>query len=172
MKNFARISMLTVMLLALAGSASAITLPTNALVDIVEGIIIAEVTPLNFGVLVKNPGVVVIDALGVLDDTDAHLVITNTNISEGVFTVDSAIGAEIEVHCVAGASPPAGLALSLFTASWEGAAEAPAVLATPATHTMVAAQDNLGIGATLTVTGAVVVANAVDIPYDVVVVFQ
>lgn len=171
MKNFARISMLTVMLLTLAGSAFALTLPTNALVDIVEGIIIAETTPMNFGVLVKNPGAVVIDALGVLDNSD-NLVITNTNVSEGVFTVDSAIGAEIEVHCVAGASPPAGLVLSLFTASWEGGAEAPAVLATPATHTMIAAQDDLGIGATLTVSGAVVVAAAVNIPYDVVVVFQ
>jgi len=172
MKNFARISMLTVMLLSLAGSASAITLPTNALVDIVEGIIITEVTPLNFGVLVKNPGVVVIDALGVLDDTDGHLVITNTNVSEGVFTVDSSVAAAIQVVCTAGASPPAGMTLSLFTASWEGAAEAAAVTGTPALHTQVAAQDDLGIGATLTLTGAVVVANAVNIPYNVVVTFQ
>ena len=58
MKNFSRFSILAAVLLALAGSAGAVDLSTNAQVDIIEGITITQTQALNFGVLVLNNGTV------------------------------------------------------------------------------------------------------------------
>ena len=172
MKNFSRFSILAVVLLGLAGSAAAVDLVTFAVVDIVEGITVTQTTPLNFGVLVKNDGVVVITAQDGSYTNADNIVIDGSSIAQGVFVVDSAPGADIEVACSAGAMPP-GLALSAFTASWDNGADAVAIVGTPATHTIVGASVGLEIGATLTVTGnTVAVANAVQLPYTVAVTFQ
>lgn len=171
MKTFSRFSILAVLLVAFAGSAVAVEYNFNALVDIVEGITVTETTPLNFGVLVKNDGEVIVAADGAVTNDDA-LIIDDTNISQGIFTVDSAPGADLQIACVAG-TPVDGLALTDFTASWDGGAEAPAVTGTPALHTIVLASVSLEIGATLTVTKAdVEVADNVQIPYTMEVVFQ
>jgi hypothetical protein len=170
MKNFKRFSILAVMLLAFAGTAGALDFPTDAVVSIEAGIIIAETTPLNYGVLVLNPGAITISATGVVTDLDG-LTLNGAAQSEGLFTVDSAIGSAVEVDCVPGVPAVQGLVLSAFFAGWDGAVGVSCEPALPAPHTMVALQDVLAIGATLTVSNAVVGAN-VSIPYTVAVNFQ
>ena len=116
MKNFSRFSILAAVLMAIAGSAGAVDLVTNAQVDIIEGITIAQTQALNFGVLVLNNGTVIVAAADG-STTDASFLISDaTNIAQGVFDVTSTIGSDLSVTATAG-SQPAGITLDAFTAS-------------------------------------------------------
>ncbi len=168
MKNFSRFSILVLVLMAAAGSALAVDLATNGLVEIVDGIVITEDTPLNFGTLVLNSGSVVVAAAdGTVTDTDA-LVFDNTGISQGVFTVQSVAGADVEVAATPGGGMPSGLTLGSFTWDWEGGA------ATTATHTLSTNIVELEVGASLTVDAATasVSGGQENLPYTLSITFQ
>ena len=168
MKNFSRFSILAAVLMAIAGSAGAVDLVTNAQVDIIEGITVAQTAALNFGVLVLNNGTVVVAAAdGAATDTD-NLISDATNIAQGVFDVTSTVGSDLSVTCTSG-SQPAGITLDTFTASWAGGAEA----GVPVLATLAAATEEVEIGASITIDRTVAVAAAgVSLPYTVSVTFQ
>ncbi len=161
----------TSLALILALPAAAIDLPTNATVEIIEGITLTQTTGLDFGVLVLNNGTVTISAVdGAYTDAD-NLVADDTNISQGVFSVTSVAGVDVTVDCTAGA-PPAGLLLDSFTADWaDVGADAPV----PHLRTMAADTEVLEIGASLTVDRTVATPTGgtpVQLPYTVAVTFQ
>jgi hypothetical protein len=173
MKNFSRFSILAAVLMAFAGSAVAVDFPFNATVDIVTGFEVTETQGLNFGVLAQEDGDVVIAADDGVYSGDP-IVFDDTNIAQGVFTVTAPRGADIQVECRAGIAV-AGLAIADFTGSWDGGAEADAVVGTPLTYTTPggSSTSELEIGATLTVTAATVsLGTAVEIPYILDVTFQ
>ena len=157
--------------LVVAQPAGAIDLATNALVDIIAGITVTQTTTLNFGVLVLNNGTVVVSAVDGSYVDGSSIVADATNISQGVFTVDSTAGVDITVNCSAG-SLPAGLILGAFTADWADAgAEAPV----PAPHTTATVSEVLEIGASLAVdrtTAAPTGGTPASLPYTVSVTFQ
>lgn len=168
MKSFCRFSIMALAFLALTGSAFAVDLSTNALVNVVEGLSIVQGTALNFGDVVLNNGDVVIAAEdGTTTDAD-NLILDDTNISQGIFTVTGLTAFDIQVNCTVGA-PVAGLTLSAFTADW---ADAGAEAAVPATRTMAADSEQLEIGATLTVDRTTAALGAQSLPYTVSVTFQ
>ena len=171
MKNFSRFSILALVLMALASSAGAVDLVTNAQVDIVEGITIAQTAALNFGVLVLNNGTVIVSAEdGTTTDTD-NLISDATNIAQGVFDITSTVGADLTVTC-AGGTQPAGITLDAFTADWAGAGAEGAV---PQTRTLAATTEELEVGASITIDRTTAVATSgtpVDLPYTVSVTFQ
>ena len=157
--------------LVVALPASAVDLVTNGVVDIIEGVTLGQTTSLNFGVLVLNNGTVTISAVDGSYVDGSSLVYDATNISQGVFTVDSNTGVDITVTCTAGAQP-AGLLLGTFTADWADAgAEAPV----PVPRTMAANSEVLEIGASLAVDRTVAVPTGgtpATLPYTVSVTFQ
>lgn len=168
MKNFSRFSILAVVLVAFAGSAGAIDLATNALVDIVEGISVAQTQALNFGVLVLNNGTVVVAAADGTYTDAAFLVSDATNIAQGTFDVTSTVGSDLSVTCAAG-TQPTGITLDAFTASWDGGVEA----AVPVGSTMAATTEEVEIGASITIDRTQAsVGTAVNLPYTVSVTFQ
>lgn len=171
MKNFSRFSILAAVLMAIAGSAGAVDLVTNAQVDIIEGITITQTAALNFGVLVLNNGTVVVSAVDG-STTDANNLISDaTNIAQGVFDVTSTSGSDISVTCTAGAQP-AGITLDSFTADWVGAGAEAAV---PVIRTLAAATEEVEIGASITIdrtTAQATSGTPVNLPYTVSVTFQ
>jgi hypothetical protein len=169
MKNFSRFSILAVVLVAFASSAGAVDLVTSAVVDIVEGITIAQTQALNFGVLVLNNGTVVVSAADGTYTDDSFLVSDATDIAQGVFDVTSTVGSGLTVTCTAG-SQPAGLTLDTFTADW---ADAGAEGAVPQLRTLAAATEQLEIGASISVDRTqAATGTAVSLPYTVSVTFQ
>jgi len=159
------------LLLVVALPASAVDLATNGLVDIIEGITLTQTSGLNFGVVVLDNGsLTILAADGSYTDND-NLVYDNTNISQGIFTIDSTAGVDITVDCAAG-TQPVGLILNAFTADW---ADAGAEGACPQDRTMAAASEVLEIGATLSIdrtTAVVTGGTPADLPYTVSVTFQ
>jgi hypothetical protein len=168
MKSFCRFSIMAVAFLALTGSALAVDLSTNALVNIVEGLSVTESTALNFGELALNSGTVIVAAADGAT-TDASSLITDAAaITQGVFAVVGLTGWDVQVDCTAGAMP-AGLTLSTFTADW---ADAGAEGAVPQTRSMAADTENVEIGASLAVDRTVATTGAASLPYTVSVTFQ
>ena len=172
MKNFSRFSILAAVLMALAGSAGAVDLVTNAQVDIVEGIAIAQTQALNFGVLVLNNGNVVVSSQdGTATDAD-NLIFDATDIAQAVFDVTSVNGADITATCTAG-TQPSGITLDTFMADWDDAGAEGAV---PQTHTVGATGVAvLEVGATISIDrtqAAVTGGTPVSLPYTVSVTFQ
>lgn len=151
--------------------AGAVDLATNGLVDIITGITITQTTTLNFGVLVLNNGTVTIAAADGSYVDGSSLVYDATNISQGVFNVDSNVGVDINVNCTVGVMPT-GLLLGSFTADWADAgAEAPV----PVPRTMAAITEVLEIGASLAVdrtTASPTGGTPANLPYTVSVTFQ
>lgn len=168
MKSFCRFSIMAVAFLALTSSAFAVDLSTNALVEIVEGLSVAESTALNFGQLALNNGAVTIAAEDAAVTDAANLVVDATNLTQGVFAVTGLTAWDVQVDCTAG-TMPAGLTLATFTADW---ADAGAEAAVPATRTMAADSENVEIGATLTVDRTTATTGAASMPYTVSVTFQ
>jgi hypothetical protein len=164
-------SLCLVLLLTLATAAGAIDLATNALVEIVEGVAIAQTTALNFGVLARNNGTVTVAAAdGAVTDAQ-NLVVDATSISQGVFMINSQAGADLAVNCTVGAMP-AGITLAAFTADWADAgAEGPV----PVNRTLAADDENLEVGATITVDRTTVALTGgvpANLPYTVSVTYQ
>jgi hypothetical protein len=157
--------------LVVALPAAAVDLVTNGLVDIIDGLTVTQTTGLNFGVLVLNSGTVVVSAADGSYTDGSSLVYDNTNISQGIFSVDTNVGVDITVTCSAG-TMPAGLVLGAFTADWADAgAEAPV----PVPRTTAAATEVLEIGASLAVDRTTAVPTGgtpADLPYTVSVTFQ
>jgi hypothetical protein len=157
--------------LVFALPAGAVDLATNGLVDIISGITITQTTTLNFGVLVLNNGTVTISAADGSYIDGSSLVYDNTNISQGVFNVDSNTGVDLTVTCTVGPMP-AGLLLGSFTADWANAgAEAPV----PTPRTLAAMTEVLEIGASLAIdrtTASPTGGTPVSLPYTVSVTFQ
>ena len=150
-----------------AGSAAAVDFSTNAVVDVVAGIVITETSPLDFGAVAKTNGAVSVATDGSLTDT-SNIVFDQTSIAAGVLSIQANAGAPLTLSMAAG-STPAGLTLSAFKFSAAGGAEANS----GDNHTMVADTDALLIGATLTVDGtAVAIAADVQLPYTVTAVYQ
>lgn len=173
MKNFSRFSILAAVLMAFAGSAVAVDFPFEATVDIVAGFEVAETQQLNFGVLAQEDGTVAVAAADGTFSGD-NIVFDSANVAQGVFTVTAPRGADIQVACREGVAVP-GLALTLFTGSWDGGAEAPAVVATPLTFTTPGGLSTsvLEIGASITVTALTVsLGTAIAIPFIMDVAFQ
>jgi hypothetical protein len=159
---------MAVAFLALTGSALAVDLSTNALVNIVEGLSVTEGTALNFGELALNSGTVVVGAeAGAVTDAD-NLVTDNASISQGIFSVVGLTNWDVQVDCTAG-TMPAGLTLSTFMADWaDGDSEA----AVPVTRTMLADTEQVEIGASLAVDRSTASTGAAQLPYTVSVTFQ
>jgi hypothetical protein len=169
MKNFSRFSILAAVVVFAAGNAGAVDLVTSATVDIIDGITVAQTQALNFGVLVLNNGTVIVSA----EDgstTDASFLISDaTNIAQGTFDVTSTVGSTLSVNCTAG-SQPTGITLDAFTADWAGADSEGVV---PQTRTLVAATEELEIGASITIDRTQVsTGTAISLPYTVSVTFQ
>ncbi len=161
----------TCLALIVALPVSAIDLVTAGRVDIIDGVTINQTASLNFGVLVLNNGTVTIAAADGSYVDGSALVYDNTNISQGMFSVDSNVGVDITVTCIAG-TMPAGLLLGSFTADW---ADLGAAAAVPAPRTMAAITEVLEIGASLAVdrtTASTTGGTPVDLPYTVSVTFQ
>ncbi len=157
--------------LAFAQPVGAIDLVTNGLVDIIDGLTVTQTSTLNFGVLVLNSGTVTISAVDGSYVDGSSLVYDNTNISQGVFNVDSNVGVDVTVTCSAG-TMPAGVLLGSFTADWADlGAEAPV----PVPRTTAAITEVLEIGASLAVDRTVAVPTGgtpASLPYTVSVTFQ
>jgi hypothetical protein len=164
MKNFSRFSVLALGLVTLAGSAGAVDFSTNAQVEIVEGIVITENTPLNFGVLALKDGTVDLDADGSTTDAN-NLIFDNSAIAAGDFGVQSINGSTIQASATAG-TPPAGITLSDFDFAWDGAAGDNVTLASDTA--------NLTVGANLAIDSGTASAGGgtQDVPYTLSVVFQ
>ncbi len=168
MLNFTRFSVLTIAIVCIASTASAVDLASHALVDIVEGIVLTETAGMDFGTLSKNDGTVVIAPDGSYTDA-ASLMFDPTGVAAGGFTVQSVAGADVTVSVVAGAMP-AGLDLNTFTLDVAGGTTTGT---SPQSHTMAADTDVLLVGASLDVTGATAtVGDDTSLPFTVTVVFQ
>jgi len=170
MKTFARFSVLVVAVFCMAGSAFAVDLGSTAVVDIVEGIVLAETQQMDFGSLSKNDGTVVVAADGSYTDANS-LMFDDSSVAAGEFTITSVAGAAVTLTVTAGAMP-AGLDLNTFTADIAAGTTTGAVGAGLA-HTMAADTDVLALGASIDVTGATAtVGDDTALPYTVGVVFQ
>lgn len=164
MKSFCRFSIMAVAFLALTGSAFAFDLSTDAQVEIVEGLSLVEATALNFGQLALNNGTVVVAAEdGATTDTDL-LILDNTNITQGVFTLTGLTGWDVTVSAVTGAAV-AGLTLDTFTFAWPDDDAG-------GTRTMEADTEAVEVGASLTIDRTTASTGAATLPYTVTVVFQ
>ena len=167
MKNFSRFSILAVVLVALASTAGAVDFATNASVDIIDGVTIAQTTAMNFGVLVNNNGTVIVSCVDGTQTDAAHLISDATDISQGIFDVTSTIGSSLTAAVTAG-SLPAGITLDTFTFSWAGEDAA-------ADRTLVAATEELEVGASITLDRTATTATngtPADLPYTLAVTFQ
>ena len=157
--------------LIVALPAGAVDLATNALVDIITGITITQITTLNFGVLVLNNGTVTVAAADGSFVDGSNIVADATDISQGVFSVESNPGVDLTVNCSAG-TMPAGVLLGSFTADWADAgAEAPV----PVPHTTAAASEVLEIGASVAIDRTTAIPTGgtpATLPYTVSVTFQ
>jgi hypothetical protein len=165
MKNFSRFSVLALGLVTLAGSAGAVDFPTNAQVEIVEGIVITENTPLNFGVLALKDGTVEVDADGTATDGN-NMIFDNSAVAAGDFGVQSVDGSTLQASATAG-TPPSGITLADFDFAWDGSAGDNVTLSGSDTA-------NLTVGANLTIdaNNASAGGGTQDVPYTLSVVFQ
>jgi hypothetical protein len=155
--------------LILTGPAIAVDLPTNALVEIVEGIDVQQTTAMNFGVLARSDGTVTVSAIDGSYTDASFIVYDATAISQGLFTVESIAGATLDLNCTPGVIP-AGLSLLAFTVEWaESGVENPV----PSTHVLTIRNEVMKLGASLTVISADMGAplGAVELPYTVAVTF-
>lgn len=155
--------------LVLASAPQAIELPTQALVTVIEGIDVAEITPLNFGVLARSNGTVTVSAVDGSHVDASFIVYDGTAISQGVFEVQSIAGATVELTCTPGVIPD-GLTLDSFTVEWAESGEERPV---PDTRVLAASLEVMKLGASLTITSAAMPAplGAVSMPYTVEVAF-
>jgi len=132
--------------LILTGPAIAVDLPTNALVEIVEGIDVQQTTAMNFGVLARSDGTVTVSAIDGSYTDASFIVYDATAISQGLFTVECIAGATVELDCTPGVIP-AGLSLLTFTVEWaESGVEDPV----PDTHVLTNQNEVMKLGASLT----------------------
>ena len=154
-----------------ATSALAIDLVTNAQVEIVDGITFNQTTALNFGVLALNNGSVIVAAPDAAVTDVNNLMVDNTDVSQGIFSVVGTAGADLSVDCAVGAMPT-GITLGTFTADW---ADAGAAVPVPADRTLAAATEALEIGATITVdraTASTTGGTPANLPYTISVTYQ
>ncbi len=158
-------------LLIAALPAAGVEVVTHADVEIVEGIDVIETTGMNFGVLALNSGTVTIDPTDGSYSQTTPLVYDQTDISQGIFTVTSIVGVNLQLDCTAG-TEPAGLTLGNFVADW---ADAGTPAEVPNVRTLVAATEVLELGADLTIdhtTAAPTGGTPAELPYTVTVVFE
>ncbi len=135
----------------LAFPAGAVDLDTSALLDIVEGITVTEITALNFGDVALNTGTLTVATSGGLTDPD-FLSFNATNVSQGVFTIDAISGSGYDITLIENA-PVAGLILDNFQINIDGAADE-AGANTFVGVVLVNSSSTLNIGADLTVDAA------------------
>jgi len=165
MKRATRVFALLISLTTFSGVASAVSLTTNAVVTIVEGITIAETQQMNFGTLALNDGNVVLATDGTTTDTNA-LIFDNTGIVPATFDVDAPENASLDVT-ITPAAQTDGLVLTDPNVAWNGGASG----ASPQTFTAGAVVDVLTVGATLSQEGSTTGASK-NVGYDVVIVFN
>ena len=104
----------------LALPAGAVDLDSFAMVDIVEGITITEITALNFGDVALNDGTITITTAGTVSDPE-YLSFDATNASQGVFTLSVIAGAAYDISFVENL-PVVGLTLDNFQINIDGGA--------------------------------------------------
>ena len=102
----------------LALPAVAVDLDTLALVDIVEGITITEVTALNFGDVALNDGTISVGTAGTVTDPN-FLSFDATNASQGIFTVTAIAGSAYDISLIENV-PVVGLTLNNFHINIDG----------------------------------------------------
>ncbi|MEZ4389250.1 MAG: hypothetical protein R3D98_17020 [Candidatus Krumholzibacteriia bacterium] len=159
------------MLLLAAAPVLAIDLVTSARVEIVEGIALSQTTALNFGVLARNNGTVTVAAADGAITDPTNLMVDATNVSQGIFMVNSMTGADLEVDCTGGVMP-SGITMGAFTADWANSGTGGAV---PVNRTLLTDDEVLEIGATITVdrtTVALTGGTPATLPYTVSVTYQ
>jgi Domain of unknown function (DUF4402) len=135
----------------LAAPAAAADLDTLALVDIVEGITITEVTALNFGDVALNNGTITIGTAGTVTDPN-FLSFDATNVSQGVFTVNAIAGSAYDINVIENV-PAVGLTLDNFRINIDGGADEAGVN-TFVGVTLANQASTLNLGADLTVDSA------------------
>ncbi|MBU8870836.1 MAG: DUF4402 domain-containing protein [Gemmatimonadales bacterium] len=163
MRNFRIFTILALVALSATG-AQAFVLDTTAAVEVVEGIVIAQTTGMDFGQVADKDGVLVMSQDATADMTDADgISFDPTGYTPGIFTVTAPIGATVSA-VFADAGDVAGLGLSAWTVSNDGGT-------TPqgdnTAITQLASDDTWYIGATLTVTALTAVEGAATPGYSI-----
>jgi len=156
-----------VLVSALAASpARAVTINTEALVTIVEGIEVFERNSMNFGTLALNDGNVTVASDGTVVSDANHLVFDDSNLRNATFEVDSVLNATLQI-AIAGSSNN-GLILDQFVVDF-GTGET----SVPMTHTLTSKPATMLVGANLRI-DTLDAAQGPDqvIPYSVSVTFE
>jgi hypothetical protein len=104
----------------LAMPAAAVDLDTVAWVNVVEGITITEVTPMNFGDVALNTGTITLNTDGTLTDPD-FLSFDAASVSQGIFTLSVIAGSSYDINIVENVQV-VGLTLDNFQINIDGAA--------------------------------------------------
>ena len=148
-------------------TAQAVDFTGQATVSIVDGIVITETAPLNFGSLVKDDGTVVLNADGTVTDA-ADLIFDNTGQQPAAFSVTSVAGQGITVSAAIVAEP-AGVTVDTWTMDWNGAGSGDLV----GDHTMQNDTDTMTLGASIAIDKATVtIGDAQAIDYTLTMVFN
>jgi hypothetical protein len=150
MKNFRTLTILALVAFS-ATSAQALLVTSAANVEVVEGVVVAEVTAMDFGQVADKDGVLVLSTNPATAMTDADgISFDPTGYTPGIFTVTAPIGAAVSA-VFADVDDVAGLNLSAWTVSNDGGSANQGNLTA---ITQIASSDTWNIGASLTVVAA------------------
>jgi len=166
-----KLNFITAVAIVLCGaqSASAVDLNTTAAIEIVEGIVIAQTTGMNFGQVADHDGALVLSTNPATAMTDASLISFDPAAkTPGIFSVTSIIGASLNASFT-DIADVAGLALSAFTVSLDGGTSNEANLLA---ITQIAGTDTWNVGATMTVTAATAVVGVATPGYTMTIVLN
>lgn len=168
MKNFRILTILALVALSATG-AQAFDLATTAAVEVVEGIVVVQVTGMNFGKVAKHDGALVLSSNPATNMTDAaNISFDDTGFTPAIFTVTSIVGASLNATFT-DTDGADGLALSAFKVSLDngGSDEADNTAIT-----QLLTSDTWNVGATLTVTEATAAIGVAAVDYTVAVVLN
>ena len=168
-------------LMASVSNAAPFSTTKNASVKIVEPLNVTTTADLNFGAIQKvtsGTGTVTIAASSTVTPTGTVTTNASTTslggaIASGVYSVVGDSAAAINISVAATGTPPAGLSLTNFTATYGGSAVTlTAGVATGLTAPGAAPGKVLGIGATLNVASTVADGVYSTVPYTITVSYQ
>ncbi len=131
--------------------AGATDLDTTAILDIVEGITVAETSALNFGDVALNNGTLTVGTDGAVTDPN-FLSFDAANVSQGIFSIGAIAGSAYDIAILENV-PAVGLTLDNFKVNIDGGADE-AGANTFVGVTLSAASSALNLGADLTVDSA------------------
>jgi hypothetical protein len=168
MKNFRNLTILALVALTATG-AQAFDLATTAAVEVVEGVVVAQTTGMDFGQVADHDGALVLATDPATPLTDAaHISFDDTGYTPAVFTVTSIIGASLNASFTDDDATD-GLALATWTVSLDAGANDELDLTD---ITQLATTDTWNVGCTLTVDAATALVGIAAVDYTITVVMN